>query len=142
MKFEAHGSFRLVLCEHVILCSLTSSFNYEAARELDRNVRDLLEKSPRKANLIDSRRWGFATPDASEVLADLNRWSIGKGLVRSAHITPGKLMTSIIDGNLSPDGPRYRRRYFSDLQSARTWLADEGFPISDEELADFSCRPD
>jgi hypothetical protein len=134
MEFIPHGSFRLLLGKHVILCSLHASFNYEAALELSRRVKEILSASPRKANLIDNRPWGLATPEASEVLAELNRWSIGMGLCRSAHVTEDPLTKAVIDHNLSPDSERYIRRHFADMEGARQWLADEGYPISDEEL--------
>jgi hypothetical protein len=51
----------------------------KAALELSRRVEGNPERLAEKANLIDNRPWGLATPEASEVLAELNRWSIGWG---------------------------------------------------------------
>jgi hypothetical protein len=136
MKFVPHGSYRLVKGRYVILCTLRASFNYEAALELESQVRALMEDSPRPATLIDNRAWGLATPEASEVLARLNRWSIERGVRRSAHITDNALTKILIDENLSPDSERYVRRHFPDVEAGRAWLAAEGYPVSDAELQD------
>lgn len=143
MDRDAHGSFAFDFKPGYTLIAVSGSWNLECASIYDALLRSRIENNPepRRCVIIDGRRWGFETPEASDKLLLLNsrlarhyeELCIGYFLVpENFHLsrlildTTNEKFKSILDW-----------QFFTDLNACITWLNQKGFDIPKLSEDDF-----
>ncbi|AMJ93262.1 hypothetical protein AVL56_02380 [Alteromonas stellipolaris] len=139
MRFPKYGNYALDISGNVLEVFATGAWNLKTAEAFTEEMHDLVSRFDDKpwAALLDGRRWVLSTPDTQQIIVDAIKFSITKGLKRSAYVLDTGMVKRAQLEYTHPAKERsfdlngYERNYFQHYFAALNWLDKEGFsPIA------------
>ncbi|CAD5252823.1 conserved hypothetical protein [Alteromonas sp. 38] len=139
MRFPKYGNYTLDISGNVLEVFATGAWNFKTAEAFTEEIHDLVVRFDDKpwGALLDGRRWVLSTPDTQQVVIDAIKYSITKGLRRSAYVLDTGMVKRAQLEYTHPAKERdfnllgYERNYFQHYFAALNWLDKEGFsPIT------------
>ncbi|WP_157729701.1 hypothetical protein [Bacterioplanes sanyensis] len=132
-EWTQHGEFELAVFNRVVVAHLAGGWNLEAALAYDQQFRDCAAKLAQSgqpwAHLVTLDDWSLGVPEINPVIDSLVGWCTDHGLQRAAHVyAPSVLKRVHLQDLVRPDG-RFELRHFDQLDSAVSWLHQQGFEL-------------
>lgn len=118
-----HGDFELSLTDNILQIDLKGSFNEAGALALTTEIKDKLRSIQDKPIyiIVNDKELVGITPEGFAILEKYNQWLNSKNLVAKAMVVNSSIIQDI-DKRYIPSSTKQNIKFFTDLESARSWL--------------------
>lgn len=119
----AHGLSSVTVCDHILLCKLSGTFNKEGLDVYVRQVKDGVAqfKGQPFAMVIDDLALEGGTPEAFNALQEYNEWLNQQPLIAKAFIIDNPMLKEMILKR-APALNDQHIEFFYKLEDAKNWV--------------------
>ena len=140
--FNIHGKWKIEVNNNVVLQWFAGAWNEEAiiayVKEFRQKATPLSKNNSTKgkwAILSIFEEWELGVPAIEQHVKEHCQWFIDHGCIKDCHVyTPNATKHMQLENMVPHTEGNYERRIFTRIEDAKSWLAQNGFDITETQF--------